>query len=43
VRLARLWLLALALAAPIAIARPGPMDGALSAWEHFAAKVAALR
>jgi hypothetical protein len=42
VRLAKLWLVAVAIAAPIAIARPATMDGALNACQHLAAKVATL-
>jgi len=40
VRLSKVLLLALVVAAAIGIARPSSMDGALSAWEHLAAKVA---
>jgi len=43
VRLSKVLLLALVVAAAIGIARPASMDGALSAWEHLAAKVATLR
>jgi len=42
-RLAMLVFLALAIAAVVGVARPGSMDGALSVWEHLAAKVATLR
>jgi hypothetical protein len=43
VRLSVVLILALAVAAAVGFVRPESMNGALSAWEHLAAKVATLR
>jgi hypothetical protein len=43
VRLSVVLVLAVAVAAAVGFGRPTSMDGALSAWEHLAAKVATFR
>jgi hypothetical protein len=42
VRLGSILLLALAVAAVVGFTQPEAMDGALNAWQSFAAKVASL-
>jgi hypothetical protein len=43
VRLGMVLLLALAVAAVIGFTQPSALDGALNAWQSFAAKLASMR